>query len=307
MTGTAQGFPQKTRDIHNHHMDSTRWDGFDFRDGDIVVATYAKSGTTWMQQIISQLIFEGAEGIEFHHLSPWIDLRVMPPEAIAAVAQQTHRRCVKTHLPADALVMSDKAKYIYVGRDGRDMVWSLYNHHINANEQWYGALNGTPGLVGPPIAPPVEDPVEYFRDWLEKDGYPFWSYWESVRSWWALREHPNVMLVHFNEMKRDLPATIRRIADFLGMAPDAETLAKVTHHSTFDYMKSHAPQMAPLGGMFWNGGAETFINKGTNNRWKDVLPPVLSARYEADALRELGADCANWLSHGMAVPVKAVA
>ena len=51
----------KTRDIHNHHMDSTAWDRFNFRDDDIVIATYAKSGTTWMQQIVSQLIFDGED------------------------------------------------------------------------------------------------------------------------------------------------------------------------------------------------------------------------------------------------------
>ena len=65
-----------------------------------------------------------------------------------------HRRFVKTHLPVDALVFSPKAKYLYIGRDGRDALWSLYNHHANANETFYEALNNTPGRVGPPIEPP---------------------------------------------------------------------------------------------------------------------------------------------------------
>ena len=50
---------------------------------------------------------------------------------------QTHRRFVKTHLPVDALVYSPKAKYIYIGRDGRDVLWSLYNHHAMGNEAMY--------------------------------------------------------------------------------------------------------------------------------------------------------------------------
>jgi aryl sulfotransferase len=129
-------------------MDSTAWNRFNFRDDDIIISTYAKSGTTWMQQIVSQLIFDGAEGLNVSEMSPWVDLRIMPPEALAALDQQTHRRFVKTHLPVDALIFSPKAKYIYVGRDGRDMVWSLYNHYSTANEHWYGALNNTPGRVG---------------------------------------------------------------------------------------------------------------------------------------------------------------
>ena len=99
----APARPIKTREIFTHHVNSARWNDFVFRDGDIVIATYAKSGTTWTQQIVSQLIFKGAEGINVHQLSPWVDNRVMPPEAVAGLAKQTHRRFMKTHLPVDAL------------------------------------------------------------------------------------------------------------------------------------------------------------------------------------------------------------
>ena len=62
MTTNLLEFPAKTREIHNHHFDSTIWNDFVFRDDDIVISTYAKSGTTWMQQIVGQLIFDGAAG-----------------------------------------------------------------------------------------------------------------------------------------------------------------------------------------------------------------------------------------------------
>jgi aryl sulfotransferase len=39
-------WPRKTREIQNCICDSTRWNGFNFRDDDIVIATYAKTGTT---------------------------------------------------------------------------------------------------------------------------------------------------------------------------------------------------------------------------------------------------------------------
>ena len=289
-------WPQKTRDMHNHHMDSTAWDRFIFRDDDIVISTYSKSGTTWMQQIVSQLIFDGAEGLPVSNLSPWVDLRILPPEAFTALEQQTHRRFVKTHLPVDALVFSPNAKYIYIGRDGRDMVWSMFNHYVNANEHWYGALNNTPGRVGPAIEPPPATADAFFRQWLERDGYPFWSYWENVRSWWKLRDLPNVQFMHFNDMKRDLPKSIREIADFLGIQPAAKTFQKIVEQCTFDYMKAHAETVTPLGGMLWQGGAQTFIHKGTNGRWKDALTSAESRAYEACAVKELGEDRAVWLA-----------
>jgi aryl sulfotransferase len=300
MTDPAQAWPRKTRDIHNHHMKSTVWDDFKFRDDDVVVATYAKSGTTWMQQIVSQLIFGGAEGLEVSKLSPWIELRIMPPEAIAALELQTHRRCLKTHLPVDALVFSPRAKYLYIGRDGRDALWSMHNHHINANAHWYDALNNTPGRVGPPIEPPPAAILDYYRRWFDCDGYPFWPFWENVRSWWQVRDLPNVKLIHFNDMKRDLEGSIREIAEFLEIALDAAKLPEIVEHCRFDYMKSHAECVAPLGGMLWEGGAKTFINKGTNGRWCDTLTAADVAAYGQRALAELGSDCAAWLAAGKA-------
>ncbi len=100
-------WPKKTRELYNHHMDSTFWNGFPFREDDIVIGTHIKSGTTWVQQIVTQLIWNGAEDLPVAQLSPWIDLRV-PEKAVklAAVEAQAHRRVLKTHLPVDALVFS---------------------------------------------------------------------------------------------------------------------------------------------------------------------------------------------------------
>ncbi len=292
-------FPRKTRELHNHHFDSTVWNDFVFRDDDIVVGTYAKSGTTWTQQIVGQILTGGAPDVDVASISPWVDLRVPPKaEKLAAIEAQTHRRFLKTHLPVDALVYSPRAKYIYAARDGRDVVWSMHNHHANANAMWYGALNDTPGRVGPPIEPPQGSLRDYFLDWLARDGHPFWPFWENIRSWWAIRDLPNLLLVHFEDLKADLPGEARRIADFLGVAVPPDRWPAIIEHSSFDWMKAHAGQAAPLGGVFWDGGPEVFINKGTNGRWRDTLTAGDAAAYEAMAERELGAECAAWLAHG---------
>lgn len=300
--------PTKTHEMHNHHMDSTIWNDFPFRNDDIILATYAKSGTTWMQQIVGQLIFAGAEDMNLAAMSPWMDLRVPPKHVkLAEVEAQPHRRFLKTHLPVEALVFSDKAKYLYVARDGRDMVWSLYNHHRNASAKWYGALNETPGLVGPKIDRAPDDIREYFQTWLARDGFPFWSFWENIRSWWAIRELPNVKLLHFSDLKADLAAEIDGIAQFLDIRHDVETLRRITAHCGFNYMKERADSIAPLGGALWEGGGKTFIHKGTNGRWRDTLSVADSAAYEARALAELGPDCAGWLAHGTRAATRAAA
>ena len=299
---TAASTPVKTRELFTHHFHSAKWNGFKFRDDDIVIATYAKAGTTWAQQIVSQLIFKGAEGINVHQLSPWVDNRVIPPEATAALEHQTHRRFMKTHLPVDALVVSPKARYIYIGRDGRDTAWSFHNHHYNGTEEYFRLYNDGLPAGYPVLERGPEDPYEFYKGWIEGNGYPIWPFWPHVRSWWEIRNFPNVMLIHFNDMKADLEGSVRRIADFLGIVPDDETFAKVVEHSSFDYMKAHAPEMAPRGGMMWKGGADTFINKGTNGRWRDRLTADDIAEYERTAIRELGPDGARWLEKGGAYP-----
>jgi len=292
-------WPVKQRDFHNHHFDSTIWDDFAMRDDDIVIATYAKSGTTWMQQIVAQLLFDGREGLEVADMSPWLDLRVPPREVkLPPLEAQTHRRFIKTHLPVDALVYSPKAKYLYIARDGRDVVWSMYNHHANANDTWYEALNDTPGRVGPPIEKPPADVRKYFLDWLDRDGHPFWPFWENVASWWAIRDLPNLYTVHFEDLKRDMPGEIRRIAAFLEIPIDETRWPKILEHCSFDYMKRHATKSVPLGGAFWDGGAETFVHRGVNGRWRDTLTAEDCARYERTAQERLGVACAAWLTSG---------
>ena len=294
-------WPRKQREIHNHHFNSTIWNDFAFRDDDIIVATYGKSGTTWTQQIVAQLLFDGDPDVAVGEMSPWLDLRVPPPEVkLPAIEAQTHRRFVKTHLPVDALVFSPNAKYLYVGRDGRDVIWSMYNHHANANEKWYEALNDSPGRVGPPISRPPASIRDYFLEWMEKDGHPFWPFWENIRSWWAIRDLPNVKVIHFEALKRDMPGEIRAIAAFLDIPIDEARFPAIVEHCSFDYMKRNATKSTPLGGIFWDGGAETFINKGTNGRWRDTLTAEDCARYEATAREELGEACARWLATGEA-------
>jgi len=297
MNNTA--IPIKTREMQSHHFDSTIWNNFSFREDDIIIATYAKSGTTWMQQIIAQLLFNGEADMEVAEMSPWMDLRVPPKEVkLPMVDAQTHRRFLKTHLPVDALVFSPRVKYLYIGRDGRDVLWSMYNHHVTANEAWYEALNDTPGRVGPPIEQPSESIRQYYKEWLDGDGHPWWSFWDNVRSWWAIRNLPNIHYVHFANLKQDMAGEIRSIAAYLEIPVDEDKWSDILHHCSFEYMKENASKSVPLGGAFWDGGAKTFIHKGTNGRWRDTLSAQESLKYEQRAVEELGEECARWLATG---------
>ena len=106
------------------------------------------------------------------------------------------------------------------------------------------------------------------------------------------------MLLHFSNLKQDMPDEIRRIATFLEITIDETRWNSILEHCSFDYMKAHAAQSVPFGGSLFEGGAETFMHKGVNGRWKDMLTLKDIERYEQTAREKLGIDCAYWLSTG---------
>ncbi|KAI1749728.1 P-loop containing nucleoside triphosphate hydrolase protein [Xylaria castorea] len=302
-TDSTPSMPIKTREVHNHHMNSTVWNDFKFRPDDIIIATYAKAGTTWMQQITSQLVHAGDETVAPNALSPWVDLRFIPRDALFQMLEaQTNRRFMKTHLPIDALVWNPEVKYIFCARDGRDTMWSLHNHYFAATDTFYQLINDTPGRVGPPLARPTDNPRDLFVQLLDGDVRPevAWPFWSHICGWWEARDQPNLLLVHFNDLKADLDGEMRRIAKFLEIPEmPAENWEAAVEHSTFDWMKAHAELTAPQqSDIAFKEGAQSFIHKGTNGRWKDILSEDDNRRYLERAKQELGEECARWLEKG---------
>jgi aryl sulfotransferase len=299
MSDATVAYPVKVREVKNTLCDSTRWNYVTFRDDDIVVATYAKTGTTWTQQIVCQLVRQGEEGPLFES-SPWVDFRAIPLEIVLeGIAAQKHRRFMKTHLPVDALTFSPKAKYLYVVRDGRDVGWSLHNHHFGFTEQFYPMVNNVFGREGDPLAPPTSDPAQYFREWLDGGGMQVGAtFWQHVQGWFDVRHLPNVLLLHFNDLKADLPGQMRRIARFLDIAIEESKLPIMLEHCSFDYMRRTASQHSPLLDLAFQQGGLTFFNKGTNGRWKDVLTTADLEKYDRLVRENLTPDCARWVATG---------
>jgi hypothetical protein len=113
-------------------FDSSRWDGFELRPGDIIVSTPPKCGTTWTQMICALLVMGEPElPLPLDRLSPWIDMVTRArTELFADLEAQTHRRFVKTHTPLDGIPNDPTVTYICVGRDPRDVALSM-DHHID--------------------------------------------------------------------------------------------------------------------------------------------------------------------------------
>lgn len=289
---TTIAWPKKQREVVRWVLDSRKWNDFEFRPDDIVVGTWSKSGTTWTQQIVSQLLCGGLP--DQSRESPWIDASLFPG-AVERAQAQTTRRYLKTHLSLDSIVYSPLAKYIYIGRDGRDVFWSWHNHHVGFKPEVLDHIDS----INPHEAPydrPNPDVRLAFLEWLDRDGYPNEPFFSHVQGWFDARRLPNLLMVHFANLKADMPGEIARIAKFLDIEVAPEAWPAILEHCSFDFMRQKA--IAESDGTVFKGGGATFFNKGTNGRWRDVLTPEDVARYEAEVARNLTPECAEWLATG---------
>ena len=136
---------------------------------------------------------------------------------------------------------------------------------------------------------------EFFAWWLNEN--PIW--FEHVASFWAHRGEPNVLFVHYNDMQADLDAQMRRVAAFLGIEVSEQLWPDVVDRCTFESMKMRSAEIADFDAHFV-GGADTFLYKGTNNRWRDVLTAEELAAFDRRAKELLPPDAYAWTTSGEA-------
>jgi len=233
-------------------------------DDDVFVVTQMKCGTTWMQHVVYETLMRGRgdlveTGAALYAVSPWLEaVKSVPIDEAPPVGAERPSRIIKTHFPADVCPMSERARYVYVAR-----------HPVSCFASCADFIAENAGRLAPPI--------ELVEAWFCSDDM-WWGPWTShVEGWWrASRERENVLFVHFEEMKADLPAVIRRVADFLGIAPlSADELGEVVRKCGFDYMRDHAGAFEMHPPHLLAIDAALFV-KGTADRHLDVPADVRS-------------------------------
>ena len=295
--------PRKTRELHNHHFDSTIWNDFAFRDDDIVIVDLRQVGHDLDAADRRPAALRRARRTSTSRRCRRGSTCACRRRTVKLplVEAQTHRRFLKTHLPVDALVFSPKAKYLYIGRDGRDVVWSMLQPPRQRERRLVRGAerHARPRRPADRAAAGRQSRSTSATGWRATAIRSGRSGRTSAR-WWAIRDLPNVLLLHFDDAEarpagRD-PAHRRRSSR--SRSTRTRWPAILEHCSLRLHEGATRPRACRWAARSGTAARETFIHKGVNGRWRDVLSAEDCAALRAVASRELGPECARWLAEG---------
>lgn len=261
-----------------HNLDEII-DHFQAREDDIVIATYPKSGTTWMSEIVDLVLSDGdiekSRRDAIFQKVPMLEFRVpgeVPPgsEILESVPSP---RVIKTHLPVPLFPKSlwDKnVKIIYVARNPKDVAVSFY--HFDKMNQ----LHPDPGTW--------EEYVERFI----QGNVGFGSWGAHVRDWWNLRQQRNMLYVFYEDMLEDPSCEIRKVVKFLGKDFSEEVVERICQHTSFKAMKENPlTNYTSLSSTIMDQSISPFMRKGICGDWKNHFTVAQSERLDEYYQREM--------------------
>ena len=204
---------------------------------------------------------------EITEVVPWLELAHDMGWDVNA-PQVASPRAFKSHLRWDEIPKG--GRYIIVLRDPVDAFVSLHRFL----EGWHFEA----GSIS------LAEFAQYYLNRHEAD-----NYWGHAASWWRQRARPDVLLLAYEGMKRDLPGVVNRVADFLGLPDDPELRAIATRQADFDFMKQHGRQFDdhllrqardPACGLP-PGGTATKVARGQTGAGAPLVSDEIRTRFDA--------------------------
>lgn len=257
---------------------------FEIKSHDIIIATYPKCGTTWMQQIILLLM----RGSDTKDLDPmrdamWLEMSASsaangeksssPPMHLNDMLllphpadDQSNRRVWKTHSPVGSVPWKGGlarakevgAKIVIVSRNPKDAGVSMFHHTKNI----------------PPFC--FDGQWHEFAPLFLAGKVEHGSFWDWYRHWWntiarnadqelVTNDTTTFLWVHFEDLKKDLTKEIQRISIFLGLERSDEEIVKVSKRCTFRSMKNESEVRGDK--------KKNHFRSGKVNSWVDAMSP----------------------------------
>ncbi|KAL0894133.1 hypothetical protein ABMA27_014170 [Loxostege sticticalis] len=264
------------------------------RSDDIFVVTFPKSGTTWTQELVwligNDFNYEKAAAKLLTERFPFLEgslffngekakkalldscngdvvkmkiLEEMSKPGYEVVEKLPSPRYIKSHLPLSLLPPSllDTTKVVYVARDPRDVAVSYFHHN---------RLFTLGGFTGD---------FEQFWESFHKDMLDWTPYFEHLKEAWDKRNHPNMLFIFYEDLLKDLPEAVRRVAKFLNKPVNDEQLERLCNHLNFHNFKNNkSVNNEPMREFGFLAENESFIRKGKAGGWRDYFDEKMAAQ-----------------------------
>jgi len=269
-----------------------RWRSIPLRSGDILICTPPKCGTTWMQSIVAMLV-AGAIDVNASTDTFWIDSEITPLERLAAgFDARTGRRFAKTHTPLDGVPFRPDLRYVAVYRHPLDALLSVRKHikNLTVAGDDHPYLRDLPEVVAHFISAPLD------RGDIDEMTLAGLAHHYLCTD--AVSGEPNVLVLHYANMRKDPHDAIRQIADHLGISVSRETVDRIAEATSFSSMKANADRFAPHAADGILHDAAAFFDSGESNKFAGKISVVQLAEFEAALNRRLSPMSARWLLNG---------
>jgi len=236
------------------------------RPEDIIIASYPKSGTTWVQMILLQLLTDGSmDGIShLNTFAPYLE------DALRAGwrTRQTGGRIIKTHASYRD-VPKGCGHYIYALRDGRDVIVSYFHHHRRN-----GYVKAFP---------------EFFEQFM-KGSVAFGNWFDHVARWRENSRDLSILYVAFEKMTADLEPVVREIAAFCDIPIREADMPRILRNCSFDFMRANEAKLDIRS--HWRVQIppedDHFIRKGRNGQWVECFDQAMLGAFDARLGRSPG-------------------
>lgn len=242
-----------------------RWRHRGVTERDIFLSSYPRSGSTWLRFLLFEVL-TGQEALfgSVNRSIPYVGQQSGAPPLLPGDG-----RLIKTH----ELYMRGINKVVYIVRDARSVVLSEYRfmrHRFGYRHDFDRFLN------------------EFIRGEVN----PFGTWDEHVSFWLdsTTAEEGNLLLIKFEDMRKDTVGTLKRIATFLGVEPNEEAIEEAIRNNDVIRMRAkeeRALQKSP-------GKVDRrypFVGEGSPTGWSSGLRDEQIFRLEqamASSLRRLG-------------------
>ncbi|XP_060137564.1 sulfotransferase 1B1-like [Zootoca vivipara] len=254
-------------------------ENFQARPDDLLLSTYPKAGTTWIQEIVDLVLnggdVEKARRAPVYVRIPFLEICSPPPvpSGVSILVDTPSPRVIKTHLPFQLVPKSfwkKKCKVIYVARNAKDNLVSYF---------FFDQMNVTQPDPGPWDG--------YVKKFMEGK-VPWGSWYDHVRCYWDEKGNHRILYLFYEDMKEDLAREVRRVKDFLEVELSEDALQKIVHHASFQTMKKNPmTNYETVPNVIFDKTKGNFMRKGEVGDWKNYFTVAQWEEFDADYRRKM--------------------